>query len=491
MKGIDDNKRECLNRQRSILNTFEKLLRDIAKRESNYEAEAEIKNTHVKISVVPLPMALTYVCDNKTRIVTYRFSNAADRLTALLIVNMAYHILDKLYSIERSNYRPSGSGIGDGYSSLLVAIDLSHGVNYSSASLLQAYNSLSRWVGSLLDSRFGESGIRVEFKLYNSDPVKGGLDIASSEAYKIHLVSHIGLEASKLPQGYTQATVASILEEILKAGLNASNLENNIKSILKTIIKENVNISNLQNAAEHYELWLASTSLGLALWSIYFAERFAAELKDADLNDPLKVLSRLSRLWNSLQLEINPQKNKNLVNINVKATEDNDIILSMLHTPEALLLLLFALSIVLREGVKRELEKGCINLESYSSNFKVDNTNVHGVLVYSARDQDECDIRNYIRSLFNWLTHQSLAILEEEIIKEEKADEKKYGYMPGQIKERHLLAHAGLARGAAVLLEYAPARVGETGSVVILKRALLFDTDSLRSTLKKLAFERR
>ena len=108
----------------------------------------EDRAVSMRLYPVVAPIALTSVvkaCEEKAKcgdnvVVTYRFSDAAERLTGYISLVLSAHISDALEKLAGSSDN----------NRLVIITDLSHGVNYTSASLLQALVTTQYWLQGIL-----------------------------------------------------------------------------------------------------------------------------------------------------------------------------------------------------------------------------------------------------------------------------------------------------------------------------------------------------
>lgn len=439
-KSVDDRVVELLSQ-----------LKDLAKKEEE-KIIIKDKSINVKLYFTPIPLALTYTCSTKNnfnikKIITYRFKNAADKLTALMLFDSAMRAY-KLLSEKRE---------------LQIVVDLSHGVNYSSSSLYQTVQWLARMLRALANLDLGKSII----KIYNSDPVfLPPLDINGKNAYKIHLVRYEIIDKTTSGVGAVQQTLAEIINEFKIRKIYF----NKIKPLtVKAIDPEFLKYSAL------------ATALGLPIQALYYSLSLFK-----NNNNFIEILNELINEYNfnSLKLKIQPRTNDNeTININISSGK-----LPLYEDA----LWLIALTILYELATKKSeiSHQKCANfIINFIKNSYLTNK-IYGLGLFVLDYKRKCTIDNIkddFYEIFDWLSRHSATIMINELISDNKLSGPiMYTYPIGNIDERNLLAHAGLARGAAIALLYIPFQdcsKAKSEGKKVLQCAVIADSEELRQKL--------
>jgi hypothetical protein len=442
----------CLGEQRRLLGFMAGLLDEIAS--GGLSASRNYDGVEVSLHVVPVPLALTTKLQlgEGQRVVTFRLASAADALASILWLDMASRVLEAL---RRG-------------SSVIAAVDLTHGINYASASLLRAGLSVADALSAVV--QVVGSGT-ASFRFYNSDPVvKPAIEVRSREAYKIHLVASIEVDPDRAAEGFTESLLSRIPRQL--GDLNAA----------KNAWREYAVLAGVHPGDDSFEAFVCSVtaaSSGLPFWAAYFAGEVVEYMENSlgsnsAGRDPL-----------SLFIETANRAREKLADFTLKPVRCGDFVSYNIEGIPAAVKsfspLLTALMVVSAINRWAEEWRDCVEIEfSRGLNLQLGNARIHGLLAVKIRDKKCFD--EFVVEKLRWVRLQSREIIHNEVIRDDRIeDEKVYGYMPGNIELRNLLAHAGLSRGAAILLHYKPKDGKKT-----LEHALLADTSDLRAKLRSL-----
>ena len=438
----------------------------------------EDRAVSMRLYPVVVPIALTSVvkaCEEKAKcgdnvIVTYRLSDAAERLTGYISLVLSAHISDALEKI---------AGFSDN-NRLVIITDLSHGVNYTSASLLQALATTQYWLQGILAIK-RPKGIDISMYIYNSDPVMPPtLAIGRDNgAYKIHLVSYHDLKPIPVQEAaYSLLTGANALHDLA------------MKEQLANIQKQSNLLKKGDETRELVQLVIGSLILGLPFQTIlYYSELREKSLKTLCPKN-LSLCEYEATRSQGFRIMCKAAKGQ-IVNCDL---DNASKLLS--HKYTALLLALDIAREIYTSLVENEAEirlkidniQSCIDrINKALGNYSSTPINRQWSEALSKHNISKCLVielntskRDELENTFSWLSEPSRTILVDELLKQVEKKSKPEWLEPilgGNIgvDRRNLIAHAGLSRGVA-----APLPEKDKTTIIVLK------SNELNSAIKDL-----
>jgi len=439
----------------------------------------EDRAASMRLYPVVAPIALTSVvkaCEEKTKcgdnvIVTYRVSDAAEKLTGYISMVLSALISDALEELIGSSDK----------NRLVIISDLSHGVNYTSASLLHALATLQYWLQGILAVK-RPWNIDISMYIYNSDPVMPptlaiGRD---NEAYKIHLVSYYDLEPVPVQEvAYSLLTSANTLHDLSMRGQ------------LANILKQSNLLGKEDETRELAQLVIGSLLLGLPFQTVLYYSNLQEKLSKTRCTKNLPSCEYEVARSQSFTITCKAVKERT-VNCNLG---DTDKLLS--YKNAALLLVLdvareIYASLVEKAAkglrlsidsiqdctdmISNALEKYSIQLINHRWNEIISKHNISRCLVIELNTSE----RDELEATFSWLSEPSRTILIDELLSQLGKEIKPEWLKPilsGNIgiDYRNLIAHAGLSRGIA-----APLPGKDKTTIIVL------ESNELSSAIKNL-----
>ena len=435
----------------------------------------------MRLYPVVAPIALTSVvkaCEEKAKcgdnvVVTYRLSDAAERLTGYISLVLSAHISDALEKLAGSSDN----------NRLVIITDLSHGVNYTSASLLQALATTQYWLQGILAVK-KPKGIDISMYIYNSDPVTPPtLAIGRDNgAYKIHLVSYHDLKPIPVQEAaYSLLTGANALHDLA------------MKEQLANIQKQSNLLKKGDETRELVQLVIGSLILGLPFQTILYYSELQGNPAETHCSENLPLREYEATRSQGFRITCKAGKGQ-IVNCDL----DNTGKLPS-HKYTALLLALDIAREIYTSLVENEAEirlkidniQSCINrINKALGNYSSTPINHQWSKALSKHNISKCLIielntsnGDKLKNTFSWLSEPSRTILIDELlgnVKEKSKNKLEWWLeqiLSGDIgvDHRNLIAHAGLSRGVAI-----PLPEKDKTTIIVLK------SNELNSAIKNL-----